>query len=66
MRRLALAALEFFASCGDLNDYPAAVIAKSYRDLLRNQFHDILPAQEELMRQYVFTLEARQRRAERE
>ncbi len=30
------------------------------------QFHDILPAQEELMRQYVFTLEARQRRAEQE
>lgn len=39
----ALAALEFFASCADLKDYPSQMIAKSYRDLLRNQFHDILP-----------------------
>lgn len=39
----ALAALEFFASCGDLKDYPSEIIAKSYRNLLRNQFHDILP-----------------------
>ena len=38
-----LAALEFFASCGDLKDYPSKFIADSYRDLLRNQFHDILP-----------------------
>ncbi|MBQ6599342.1 MAG: alpha-mannosidase [Lentisphaeria bacterium] len=39
----ALAALEFFASCADLKDYPAKIIAESYRNLLRNQFHDILP-----------------------
>lgn len=39
----ALAALEFFASCADLNDYPSKQIATAYRDLLRNQFHDILP-----------------------
>ncbi|MBE6404729.1 MAG: alpha-mannosidase [Lentisphaerae bacterium] len=39
----ALAALEFFASCADLNDYPSKQIANAYRDLLRNQFHDILP-----------------------
>ena len=39
----ALAALEFFASCGDIKDYPSKLIADSYRDLLRNQFHDILP-----------------------
>jgi alpha-mannosidase len=38
-----LAALEFFASCGDLKNYPSDFIAKSYRNLLRNQFHDILP-----------------------
>ena len=39
----ALAALEFFASCGDMKDYPSEFIAKSYRNMLRNQFHDILP-----------------------
>lgn len=39
----ALAALEFFASCNDLKDYPSEFIAGAYRDLLRNQFHDILP-----------------------
>ena len=39
----ALAALEFFASCADIKDYPVKMIAESYRNLLRNQFHDILP-----------------------
>ncbi|MBO4633092.1 MAG: alpha-mannosidase [Lentisphaeria bacterium] len=39
----ALVALEFFASCADIKDYPVKMIADSYRDLLRNQFHDILP-----------------------
>ena len=39
----ALAALEFFASCADIKDYPVRMIAESYRNLLRNQFHDILP-----------------------
>ena len=59
----ALTALEFFASCGDLNDYPTAVIAKSYRDLLRNQFHDILPGSsiklvyDRTLKEYAETLE---------